>query len=347
MKKKVLHVLQSGSYSGAENVVITIINNMSKQFDCAYTSKDGTIRKVLEENNIPFYPMEKLSIKEIRRVKRLFKPDVIHAHDYKASIICSMLITNTPIISHLHNNSPWIKKYHPFSFVYLISCLKYKKVLTVSSSVMNEYVFGKWISTKSIVVANPIQNSVVQRKAELEENESVPNYDIIFLGRLTEAKDPLRFIKIVSSYKKEKSNIKVAMIGDGVLNAECISMIKQTNIENNVTLTGFMDNPYKILSNAKVLCLTSKWEGFGLVAAEALALGVPVLATPVGGLLDIITEKCGKLCNTNDEFINEMDNLLKYSDYWEAKSKGAYERAKELDNISHYKRKIERIYCGL
>lgn len=71
--------------------------------------------------------------------------------------------------------------------------------------------------------------------------------------------------------------------------------IEELGLVHVIRLYGFQKNPYIYLKQAKVMCMPSKWEGFGLAAVEALALGKPVIAAPVGGLNDIINDNCGKL----------------------------------------------------
>lgn len=63
---------------------------------------------------------------------------------------------------------------------------------------------------------------------------------------------------------------------------------------------GFRKNPYKILKNSQVMIMTSRWEGLGMCALEAMALGVPVVSTPTGGLCEIIEDgKNGFLRRSN------------------------------------------------
>ena len=219
MKKKILHVLNSSSYSGAENVVITIINNMNDYYEFAYASKDGPINDVLSDQGIKFLPLKKLSVYEMNRVINNFKPDIIHAHDYTASIISAISNIKIPVISHLHNNAPWIKTLHPYSFAHLCSSLKYKKILTVSNSILDEYVFGNYIRKKTVVISNPINVKEIYRKST--ESDVNMNYDIVFLGRLSEPKNPLKFIELMRMVVDEFPSLKVAMIGDGILKNSC------------------------------------------------------------------------------------------------------------------------------
>ena len=183
---KVMHVLNSRQYSGAENVAITIINSMRDQIDSVYVSPTGPIKDYLDENNIQYFPVNKLSRSELIRVIRAINPDIIHAHDFTAGIMAVMTGTKIPIINHLHNNSTWIKHYNLRSFVYALSCFRYKKILTVSDPVMNEYVFGKFFKKKTEIIGNPIDVERIRRLAGLdsqEDKKSINTYDISFLGR--------------------------------------------------------------------------------------------------------------------------------------------------------------------
>ncbi|WP_461206051.1 glycosyltransferase [Clostridium sp. DL1XJH146] len=343
MKTKILHILNTSSFSGAENVAITIINNMNSDYECAYASYDGSIREELDKNNIQFFSLNSMSIFEIRRICRLFKPDVIHAHDYTASIISALSGVKVSIISHLHNNSPWIKTYHPYSFVYLLSALRYKKILGVSDSIFKEYVFGKNIVKKSVVISNPINIQTILEKAKQAKNVNA-KYDVVFLGRLATQKNPLRFIELIKKISVEYPRIRVAMIGDGNLKEDCINKISNLDLSYTVDILGFLSNPYGILANSKILCMTSNWEGFGLVAVEALSLGIPVVATPVGGLPGIVDQNCGVLTNDDHLYISEVIKLLENRDYRTQKSKMGIKKAEMLNNIKSYIENLCKIY---
>lgn len=340
-KRKIIHVLNTGTYSGAENVAITIINKMKRENDIIYVSLDGPIKNYLEENNINFEPVKKITIKEIRRVIKKYNPDIIHAHDFTTSVICAFACGKKKVISHIHNNTLWIKKVNMYSILYLLSSLKYSKILLVSESIIKEYIFRKFIYRKTEVIGNPVDIQKTIKKSEKEKIEE--KYDIIFLGRFSQAKNPRKFIEIINKLK-EKINVKAVMIGDGPLKEECEKIIEQYNLKDAITIKGFMENPYKILKNTKILCMTSEWEGYGLVAIEALTLGKPVVATKVGGIPDIVKEECGKTTNNLEDMVEEIMLLLKNKKYYKEKSLKAIERAQEMNNIDEYIQKLKDIY---
>ncbi len=347
MAKKILHILKSNSYSGAENVVATIIDSFESHklnSEFVYVSPDGPIRDVLNEKNIKFEPLKSLAISEIKRVIKKYNPDIIHAHDFSSSVICSVSCGKIPVVSHLHNNCPWLKKPCLKSIVYFISCFKYKHIIGVSDSVFEEYIFGKVIAKKTLVAGNPIDTKKVVELAG--KSVSKECYDICFLGRLTEQKDPLRFVEFIKVLSNTV-NVTAVMIGDGELRHDLENKIRSLKLEDKITIKGFLSNPYSLLKNTRVLCIPSKWEGFGLVAVEALSLGIPVVASNVGGLPGIITEKCGKICNTDNDFLDFMKDILTKKELWEKYSKGAIQRATELDNVEDYCVKLDEVYKQL
>lgn len=345
MKKiKVMHILNTGGYSGAENVVITLINSMKDSVDGIYASPNGTISEVLKENEIKYCPVKgnAVTARELKRVIKEIRPDIIHAHDFTAGVMAARCAGKIPVINHLHNNSPWIKKMCLKSIIYGISCLRYKKILTVSDSVMDEYILGRFLERKTHVVGNPVDLQAIKDKSS--QGECLGDYDIAFLGRFSLPKNPHFFIEIVDELRKKLPSLKAIMIGDGELHAEIETHIKSLGLEQTITLCGFQKNPYSILRHVKMLCMPSSWEGFGLAAVEAMALGKPVVASPVGGLANIVNNSCGYLCNEKSEFVNAMLELITDSIVYEQKCIGAIERANDFDNIQKYSNKMKSLY---
>jgi glycosyltransferase involved in cell wall biosynthesis len=346
-KKKIMHILNSNSYSGAENVVITLIHTSDDKVDSVYVSPNGSICEILHQNNVEYYPVEKVTPLSIKQAICDINPDIIHAHDFTAGIVSSVVSKKIPVLNHLHNNSPWIKRLSPKSIAYGLSCYRYKKILTVSDSVMDEFIFGSKFREKTIMVGNPIDIHVVQEKAReeiVEKDIEIQHTDVVFLGRLTPQKNIFLLLEILKDLKKRKPDLLVSIIGDGELRVKFEEKIAEYQLQDNIVLYGFQKNPYPYLNASKVMCMPSAWEGFGLAAVEGLALAKPVIAAPVGGLVNIISDSCGKLCNEKNEYVDEIYKLLCDSDYYNKLSRGALKRAKELDNINEYTNQILNIY---
>ena len=271
----ILHILNSRIYSGAEHVVCSIIKNLPKDCKCVYLSPKGNIQERLEKEGIEYYGVDKLSVKTVKRAMEEIKPDIIHAHDFRASVIAAEAAKGKiKVISHLHNNPPWLKKMCINSLIYKHYAPVFWCILVVSDSVEKEYRYAEKIADKVQVVGNPfsVKEIGARGKEKIEEN-----YDLLLVGRLTEQKNPLEFIEILKDLKDEKQlKVKAAMIGVGELYEICEKKIQQYGLQENLKMLGFQENPYKYMATSKVLCMPSKWEGFGLVALEAMSLGCPV-----------------------------------------------------------------------
>ena len=114
-------------------------------------------------------------------------------------------------------------------------------------------------------------------------------YDVIFLGRLTPQKNPDLLIEVFKTLISIKSDINIAVVGAGDQYESFKENLIINKLQDNVVMYGFVENPYPILNASKIMILPSKWEGYGLVAVEALSLGVPVICSGAGGLKTIVT----------------------------------------------------------
>ena len=341
---KVMHVLNTGKYSGAENVAITIINSLKGYIDATYVSPEGPIKDFLDENDITYYPVKKITITEVKKAIQQIQPDLIHAHDFTAGIICAATGTKVPIVNHIHNNSPWIKHYNLNSFIYAASCLRYKKILTVSNSVIDEYVFGRYFKNKTEVIGNPVD---INKIRTLAGNVLEKKYDIAFLGRLSSQKNPKKFIDIIANLKRKLPDVKVIMIGDGEQKSEVVTHIENANLQNNIKMVGFQKNPYACLNQAKILLMPSLWEGFGLAAVEALALGIPVVCSNVGGLPDIVNKDCGAICTDTKDYVDSTFELLTDKKKYLEKSMNAKNQISRIVNYEEYNKRLFNIYSSI
>lgn len=245
-KIRVLHVLNTGNYAGAEHVAVSIILDTKDKMDSAYVSPDGKITEVLKDEGIRHYGVNRLSGKSLNLAIRDFNPEIIHAHDFTAGVIVSTINTKAIIISHIHHNAPWIKKICLKTLIYGMASKKFKKIFFVSKATRDEYVFLRLIKSKSIVVGNPVDTKRIRRLSN-NKNEDTTSYDILFVGRFEEAKDPIRFVEIVFETKKKLPYIRAAMIGNGELENDVNDRINALSLNGTIDLLGFMQNPYPFM----------------------------------------------------------------------------------------------------
>lgn len=342
MKKMIMHLLTSNIYSGAENVAITIIEELNKKYNFIYVCQKGPVEKILNEKKIPYISLKKINYFSIKKIIKKYKPDLIHAHGFTTSVICFMLGNKIKYISHLHNNKRWIKNINAKSILYLMSAKKAKKILVVSKAINDEYIFSKKIKNKIIEIGNPVFFEKIRKK--IKNSDCTKKYDICCVARLTSQKNPTKFINVINKLRKIIPNIKAIWVGDGELKNDAIKYTSSLNLQDNIEFIGFKENPYNYMYSSKLFVLTSDWEGYGLVAFEALSLGVPAIVSNVGGLPEIVDNNCGNLCISETDFTNAIVNLLNNPIELNKKSKAAIEKAKELNNIDKYISVLDEVY---
>lgn len=344
LKPKVLHITNSNIYSGLEKVSCQIIKNTKDDYTPIYITKKGPIIEQLESRKIDYEIIKKLNIGEIKRIIKKTHPSLIHAHDFTPSFIATLSSVNIPIISHIHQNPSWLKKVCIKSIIFLFTGLRTNKILTVSSAIENEYIFSNIIKKKMLCVSNPTSCREILKECNPDAQKV---YDICCVGRVEKVKNPILFIEIIKEIKKIKKDVKAIWIGDGENIDAMKKLVCDYNMEDNISFIGFSRNPYEYMAQSRLFLLCSRWEGFGLVAFEALTLGLPCVVSNVGGLKNIVDNKCGKLCNKKEEYIEEIISLLSDKDNYIKKSKQAILKSRKIENYDQYFDRIKRIYKEL
>ena len=342
---KIIHILNSSGFSGAENVVCQIVDmfRSDKDIEMVYCCPDGAIKKTLAERKIRFVPLKKLSVSEIKRVIKDEKPDLIHAHDMRASFISACACGSIPLISHIHNNAFDSRGISIKSLAYWFAAKKARHIFWVSNSSYEGYRFHAQFNDKSSVLYNVINVDALYEKMASDEHSY--DFDIVYLGRLTYPKDPERLIQICKIVVDKKPDIKIAIVGTGELETETKQLAANLRLNDNVKFLGYQSNPLKILHDSKVMVMTSRWEGTPMCALEAMALGVPIVSTPVDGLKDlVINGGTGLLSDDNFKIADELIRIStqpRQHDLLSDKSKIISNR---INNLNSYRSAIMKGY---
>ena len=258
--------------------------------------------------------------------------------------MASLFSNKARIISHVHCNHENMRKICLKTLLFGFFSHRFEKIVWVSKSAFNNYIFNRKVRKKSIVLYNSINDKEIINFIN-KDNKDYPNYDLIYLGRFTYQKNPERMINIVSRIIEKGIDIHMAMVGNGELLDEVKKMVKENHLDNNITLYGFVENPYKILSNSKLMIMTSRYEGTPMCALEALSLGIPIISTPTDGLKDIISNgKNGYLSDSDDILIDKICLYLKNKKVYDNISYGAKKFFNDNCNIDNYKKNIRKIY---
>jgi glycosyltransferase involved in cell wall biosynthesis len=107
---------------------------------------------------------------------------------------------------------------------------------------------------------------------------------------LAEAKDQITLLSAIELLKKKDRNIYLILVGDGEMRGQLEMEIARKGLANCVRLTGNRSDVDKLLPGSDVFILSSKREGFPMSILEAMAAGLPVIATNVGGIPEVIKD---------------------------------------------------------
>lgn len=345
---KVLHILYDNIFSGAQNVVCQIIDlykTYEPDTEMVYVSPDGPIREALDARGIRFHALEKWSVGSVKKVIDEEKPDLIHAHDMRASVAAALASGSVPVISHIHNNNYNSRGLSLKSIIYGIAALKVKHIFWVSKSSYEGFKFSKCFEEKSSVLYNVIDCGKIHEHAEAAEIKAA--YDIVYVGRLTYQKNPERLIKVFAKVAMEKTDATFAIVGDGELKEQLEKLVLQLppEIRGRISLLGYQKNPYGIMEKAKVMLMTSRWEGTPMCILEAQEFGLPVVSTPSDGIADIIVSgENGFLEKEDDELAQRCLLLLRDASKRADMSRRAHDFSVRYNDVKAYFDRINDAY---
>ena len=341
---KVMHVLNSRIYSGAEKVVCQIIHAFQGEVEMVYCSPESDIvRKMVEAQGVTYLPMKTMSVSELSRVIREQKPDLIHAHDMRAGFFSALCCGKIPLVSHIHNNAYDARGLSPKTVGYLLAGFRAKHIFWVSQSSFDGYAFHKLFANKSSVLYNVIDTDEIYTKLSQDSNSY--DYDLIYVGRLTYQKNPQRLLRLCARLKECKPDLKVAIVGTGELEEELKALSQELNLEDTVHFLGFQPNPIKMVAGSKAMILTSRWEGTPMCALEAMALGTPVVSTPSDGMKDLLTDGVsGYLTESDEQMAKDLLKIFAQPEHRQFLAENARKKFDSLNDGKAYKQAIWTAY---
>ncbi len=343
---RILHILASDIFTGAENVAADICMMFKDEHEMAYCSPDdGSVKRILEDRGVSFFPVRKMSMAEIKSKIKAFRPDIIHAHDVRATVLAKCTAGKIPVISHLHVRGDDMSVFSLKSLLYLIAAMRTKRVIVVSKSCLSDYYFGKLIRSKTVFLQNVIFLPRIEKLMYKDTKDY--HFELVFLGRLCYQKDPQRIAKVASQVLKKCADISFGIIGEGELRHEMEAIFREEGVADRVFFTGRLDYPYKALKQAKCMLLCSRFEGTPIAALEAMALGVPIVSTPVDGMLDIIdNQRTGFLYSDDQALAEAVQKLLLDRHIHKEMSIAGINKFNDLNNVIDYKGRLGDIYLS-
>lgn len=247
---------------------------------------------------------ELCAVKELVGVMRKERFEIVHTHNSKAGILgrVAAKIAGAPIIIHTQHGCAFnylrsnIIEKNLFILVERLTGKFTDKIIAISHSVKEALLVAGVVPEDRIVIAYSgieIDKFRQNINREIKKAEfSIPK-DYIIIGivsRLADGKGHEVIINAIPKVLKVNRNIQFVFVGDGPLRTKLELLAKKEKVEDRVTFAGLRDDTPELLHIFDIFCLASEYEGMGRVILEAQAAGLPVVATKVGGIVDIVAE---------------------------------------------------------
>ncbi len=314
-KIKILQTIRQGQIGGGETHVLDLVSSLDKTvFDVEVLSfTEGPMVEKLKSIGITVHiikttkPFNFFVWPKITKLLKEREIDIVHAHGTRAASNCliSCKLAGIPILYTVHG---WSFHKGQNTITNYLRKLGEKLIIknttqtiTVSKSNLND---GKKFLNLSngLLIYNSINTSkfnptLTYSNIRKELNISSKTTLVGFIARMTYQKDPFTLLKAISIISKENIDIHFLIVGNGELENEIKEMANKNEINHLITFLNFRSDIPTILSAIDIYCLPSLWEGLPIGILEAMAMGKPVITTPVDGNTELIIE------NTNGLFI--------------------------------------------
>lgn len=302
---RILHIIYSLESGGAQRLVADMCAEMAKRSDwtveilTVISQPESALQKAVESNpDIRFHTLGLQSDKDpiiIPRLRRYLKnADVAHVHLFPAiyqAAIANIGI-NTPMVYTEHSthnrrrDHRWMREAERWVYS------RYKAIGCISEAVRHN--LEKWLAPlsqtrkhKFKVICNGV-NLLRFKNLKRRKPEDVFGREgkaLLMISRFTDAKDQPTVIKAL---KYLPQDMYVVFAGDGATMESCKRIAEDEGVTERVIFAGNRSDIETLISAALIGIQSSHWEGFGLTAVEMMAAGLPVVASDVEGLKDVV-----------------------------------------------------------
>lgn len=301
---KILYLITGLGGGGAEKVVVDLAMRMSAlghQVKIAYLKGSVVVKPDVDSIEIIYLGLESFSQAKIaytnyKNLLDRFEPNVVHAHMVHANIFARIARKFRPIsklICTAHSNNEGGKA-RMLAYRLTHSLAEVTTNVSQSASLSFEQL-GAVPKSGITTVYNGIDldkfryDLTARERLFHELNLKQDSILILAVGRFHAAKDYPNLLHAFAKIKKQKASNEILLIaGDGEERANIEQLIKLLNLQHHVYLLGRRDDIPELMSAADLFVLSSSFEGFGLVVAEAMACKTFVVATDCGGVNEVM-----------------------------------------------------------
>lgn len=335
---KIIQVIPIFGMGGAEIMCETLVYELKRLghevIVVSLCSKDTPITERLRKAHVDIRFLDKkegLDISMLWKLAKLFrqeKPDVIHSHLCTTKYVFPVAVLKKIKVVHtVHNIAE--KDNGKLARILNRFCFRYCHVTPVAlserirTSIVHEYGISK---EKVPIIYNGIDLSKCQPKTD---HSVTGNFKILHIGRFVEQKNHMGLLSAFAIFHEKHPDSELWLIGDGETKAEAENYVAQNGLASSVRFLGLQSNVYGYLHDADMFTLPSCYEGMPMTLIEAMGTGLPIVATAVGGVPDMLDESCAKLVPVETKAIADALEAY-YSNYDFRKKHGEKARERSL-----------------
>lgn len=241
----------------------------------------------------------KVDWQAIRKLKNLLEEhrvDILHSHGYKADCL-GLLLSKLYKVKLITTTHGWASSNPKMRFYYWIDKIViryYDKVIAVSEAMRRELLAIGISPQKLVAIHNAIDTEDFKKsgssdiRRQLNLNEQTPLVGTI--SRLSKEKNLETLLFAAKEVISKEKEVRFLIVGEGPERINLESLANKLKIKDNIILLGHREDIKKIYETINLLVSTSATEGLPNTILEALSMGVPVVATKVGGVGEIIKD---------------------------------------------------------
>ncbi len=311
MKIKVLHVIDHLGYGGAPFVVKNIAERIDaglvETFVCALRTNPEALPIDATLINLGYHKYNPLAFFAIARLCKEHEIDIIHAHLQKSILCCLMASFFCDAKVVVHEHGPIFRGGTGFIFRWLLRILRSRATMAIANSqaAKDALVRRAGFDAGSVrVVSNFINLTQLDRKLynrdKARERLGVAGGNVVvgFVGRLDPCKGADVLINAATILCKNDERYRFVIVGDGAQKKELEELTLHLGLKDKIIFAGLCKNVAEVMIAFDMAVVPSRREAFGIAAVELMYMRIPVIASAVGGLVEVVRhEETGILLN--------------------------------------------------
>ena len=317
---RVAHVVLSLDVGGLERNVINQVREgqaLGQEVSVVCATQPGILASQVEGLGGRLFCLDKhpgIKLNTIGRIRNLFRalnPDIVHTHQigtlfYAGPAVASLGRVRTRVVHTEHGREPYALSARR-RWLGRVAGLYAKRFFCLTRGMAAEVIDQRIVPRSKVrVIDNGIDIDRVREQGDpdtLRRSLGIPTDSPVIgsVGRLVEVKRHDVLIRSFAGLRREVPSAHLVIVGDGPLKNELSNLIGRLDLQSCVHLAGYREEAWRYLSVMDCFALTSRSEGMPQAVLEAAIAGLPIVATNVGGLPEVIEDgRTGILIEPND-----------------------------------------------